>query len=146
MWMKNFFLFALLSVFTLNASAQFGVSYHQSSMPFLGFNYEMEDQFFAEIRAGANNYFENVAFEMTANYIFLKHPDYEVYGGIGGRTTRFSGLVVPTGVNVYPFENRHFGFHIEAAGLFGEVAVLRASWGIRYHFGSPGSTPQQKGE
>ena len=142
MYRKTFFVL-VFSLLAMAASAQLGVSYHESSMPFLGFNYELDDQYFGELRIGANNYFEDVAFELTANYIFLKNSNFDLYGGIGGRTTHFSGLVIPAGLNLYPFEDKHFGFHLEAAGLFGEVSVLRASWGIRYRFGSTGSAQEE---
>jgi len=132
---KNSLLIFAFSLFAMTASAQFGVSYHESTMPFLGFNYELDDQYFGELRVGTNHYFEDIAFELTANYIFVKNSDFDFYGGIGGRTTQFAGLVIPAGLNVYPFKDKHFGFHIEVAGMFGEVSALRASWGIRYRFG-----------
>ena len=133
--MKNLFLAILFSTTTLSAFAQLGVSYHESSMPFVGINYEYQDKYLGEIRVSSNNYFEELAFEITANYIFLSSDDFDFYGGIGGRTTHFEGLVIPVGLNLYPFENDRFGFHLEAAGLFGEGAILRGSWGIRYRFG-----------
>jgi hypothetical protein len=42
--------------------------------------------------------------------------------------------VVPIGVNIYPFSNKNFGFHIELAPIIGWDDVLRGSWGIRYRF------------
>ncbi|MBS3806152.1 MAG: hypothetical protein KGY60_01495 [Bacteroidales bacterium] len=141
---KKSLLFFAFSLFAITASAQFGVSYHESSMPFLGFNYELDDQFFGELRVGTNHYFEDITFELTANYIFVKNSNFDLYGGIGGRTSHFSGLVIPAGLNLYPFEDKHFGFHLEAAGMFGEGSILRASWGIRYRFGSTGASQQEK--
>ena len=134
--MKRCFFIAFLILMASSASAQFGVSYHESSIPFLGFNYEYQDKYYGELRVASNYYFEHLAFELTANYIFLNKEDYDFYGGIGGRTTRLAGLVIPVGLNLYPFDNKRFGFHLEAAGLLGEAAVLRGSWGIRYRFGA----------
>lgn len=68
------------------------------------------------------------------NYIFIKNETVDVYVGIGGRTTFFEGLVIPLGMNIYPFEKDNFGFHMELAGLINEGALLRGSWGIRYRF------------
>src|SRR6056297_2374290 len=113
--MKKYLFIAFFALAGLSASAQFGVSYHQSSIPNLGFNFEYQDRYFAELRFGPNQYFEDLALELTANYIFLTTEEYDFYGGIGGRTTRLSGLVIPAGVNIYPFDNKNFGFHIEAA-------------------------------
>ncbi len=143
--MKHLFILLILGLMASAASAQLGVSYHQSSVPYLGINYELNNQYMAEVRVGANNYFEHLAFELTANYFIVHDPSYDLYGGIGGRTTHFAGLVVPVGVNLYPFDNKDFGFHIEAAGMFGETAVFRADWGIRYRFGSTG-VPSEKEE
>jgi len=42
--------------------------------------------------------------------------------------------VIPVGLNIYPFENKSFGFQMEIAGLIGEVDILRGSTGIRYRF------------
>lgn len=145
--MRRLFMFFILGLLASTASAQLGVSYHQSSIPYLGINYELNNQFMAEVRVGANNYFENLAFEFTANYFIVQDPSYDLYGGIGGRTSHFAGLVVPVGINLYPFDNKDFGFHIEAAGMFGETAAFRADWGIRYRFGSTGTPSEEaKGE
>ena len=134
-FMKKYFLLVVFAMAGLSAYAQFGVSYHQSSIPNLGFNYEYQNRYFAEFRFGPNQYFEHLALELTANYIFLNTEEYDFYGGIGGRTTQLSGLVIPAGINIYPFDNKNFGFHLEAAAMLGETSVLRGSWGIRYRFG-----------
>ncbi len=46
----------------------------------------------------------------------------------------YTGVVIPVGLNIYPFTNKKFGFHIEAAPVIGEDFILRDSWGIRYRF------------
>jgi hypothetical protein len=144
--MKKCLLIVFFVMAGVSASAQFGVSYHQSSIPNLGFNFEYKDRYFAELRFGPNQYFENLALELTANYIFLNTEDYDFYGGIGGRTIQFEGLVIPAGVNIYPFDNKDFGFHLEAAAMLGENSVLRGSWGIRYRFGGTRIQTAQKDE
>jgi hypothetical protein len=41
---------------------------------------------------------------------------------------------MPIGLNMYPFNDKRFGFHIEASFLAGEAAVFRTTWGIRFRF------------
>ena len=44
-----------------------------------------------------------------------------------------SPVVVPIGLNIYPFSSKAFGFQMELAPIIGDD-VLRGSWGIRYRF------------
>ena len=117
------------------AFAQFGVSFHQSNLPFVGLNYEIKNKFRPELRIGTDNYFEETTLEAVIIYDLAEKEDYEVYVGLGGRLNRLEGLAIPIGVNVYPLSSKQFGFHIELAPLIGETSVLRGSWGIRYQFG-----------
>jgi hypothetical protein len=66
----------------------------------------------------------------------LNKPDYELYAGLGYRFGIFSGLVVPIGLNIYPFAKKNFGFHIEVAPILFDADILRGSLGIRYIFRS----------
>lgn len=115
--------------------AQVGVSYHQSNLPFLGVNYEFAEKFLAEVRLGTDAYFEDVSVEGVFTYQFINKEDYEVYAGIGARIQNIEGLVIPLGIQIFPFEQKKFGAHIELAPIFGESSnLIRGSWGIRYRF------------
>jgi hypothetical protein len=130
------FLFVIsLFVLPLFASAQFGVNFHQSNLPFVGVNYEIKNKLRPELRIGTDNYFDATTLESVITYDMVDKDDYEIYAGIGGRVINFEGLVIPIGVNVYPLSTKQFGFHIELAPLIGESSVLRGTWGIRYQFG-----------
>lgn len=132
--MKYLLLLTLLCTAHLSYG-QFGISYHQSSLPFLGVNYGFTDRFSAEIRLSTDMYFEDFSPELVATYNYLKREDYELYAGIGGRANNLSGLVIPLGLRVYPFEAKAFGFHVEVAPLIGEYdGILRGSLGINYRF------------
>ena len=98
---KSLLLFALF--IPLFSFGQFGVSAHESTMPFIGINYEFNERFRPEIRFGTNNYFEDISLETVFTYDILNKPEYELYAGLGYRFDLFSGLVVPIGLNVYPF-------------------------------------------
>ena len=125
----------LLSVFCLGiANAQFSVSYHQSSLPFIGLGYEIKDRFLPELRISSDRYFEDIALEAVATYQFINRKDIEFYAGAGARGLDYTGLVFPIGFNIYPLWSKRFGFHIEVAPMISEVQILRGSWGIRYRF------------
>lgn len=114
--------------------AQFGVSFHQSNLPFVGVNYEIKNKLRPEIRVGTDNYFDALSIEGILTYDLSKKQEYDFYAGIGARVNGFSGIVVPLGLNVYPLSTKQFGFHIELTPIIGEESLLRGSWGIRYRF------------
>jgi len=113
---------------------QFGVNFHQSNLPFAGINYEFAERFRPEVRIGTDNYFEDLSVEGIFTYDILNKDNYEFYGGLGARAEDFTGLVIPIGLNFYPFSTKNFGFHIELAPILGDENILRGSWGIRYRF------------
>lgn len=120
---------------SVNVQAQLGVDVHQSNLPFVGIHYQMTERFIPEIRIGTDISMRDLSFELDLNFIILKNDEFEFYSGIGGRTNVFKGIVVPVGLNVYPFETKNFGFQIEVASLIRwDEEVLRGSWGIRYRF------------
>ena len=127
-------IFLILLLFPSLVNAQFGVSIHQTSLPFVGANYEINDRLRPEIRLGTDTYFEDISGEIVLTYDVINKEDFEVYAGAGARVGNFEGVPIPVGINVFPFEIKKFGFHIEVAPLIGEDAILRGSWGIRYKF------------
>lgn len=132
--MKKLSIIAFFFFFGQIAYAQFGASIHQSNLPFAGINYEIKDRFIPELRIGTDNYFDATGLELTLCYIFKRDELVNVYAGLGARINIFEGAVVPTGMNIYPFEKKNFGFQMELACLLGEGALVRGSWGLRYRF------------
>jgi hypothetical protein len=127
----------IILLFISNAAfAQFGVSAHQSELPFVGFYYEINDHIRPELRLGTDNYLEDISIELVATYDIINKEDYEFYAGAGARFNIFEGMVIPVGLNIFPFESKSFGFQIELSPiLFGDSGdLLRGSWGIRYRF------------
>ena len=133
--MKKLIALFILAVPSLSL-AQFGVSFHHSGLPFLGANFEINDRIRPEIRVGTDVFWEEISGELVLTYDILDTDDYEFYAGAGLRVHEFPGAVIPIGLNFYPFDEKRFGFHIEAALLFVEhdADILRGSWGIRYRF------------
>lgn len=127
----------VLYLLSVPSFAQFGVSFHQSNMPFIGFNYEIAGKFLPELRLGTDTYLDDISVEAVATYQFIDKDDVEVYAGLGGRVNTAAGLVAPIGVHIFPFNAKKLGFHIELTPLFiqeEETPVIRGSWGIRYRF------------
>ncbi|MBN7809790.1 hypothetical protein J0A68_02395 [Algoriphagus sp. H41] len=132
--MRNHLLIACFALFSIAAYSQTTVAFHQSNLPFVGVNHQFGEKFIPELRIGTDQYFEDLSAEIAANYMLKRTDRYEFYAGVGGRVGNFSGVVVPVGLNIYPFEQKDFGFQMEAAGIVGESSILRGSFGIRYRF------------
>jgi hypothetical protein len=134
--MKKTLLIALIGLFSISAYSQTTVSFHQSNLPFIGVNYQFGERFTPEFRIGTDQFLENISLELAGNYILKNEERYEFYTGLGVRVGSFEGLVVPVGLNIYPFEQKDFGFHIEGAPIIGfnDSSLFRGSFGIRYRF------------
>lgn len=131
--MKRIIILLFIAVPSLSF-AQFAIGFHQSNLPFVGLSYEFDNKIRPEIRLGTDNYFDAMSIEGVLTYDFLRKEDYAIYGGLGVRVNGFIGLVIPIGINIYPFTTKQFGFLMELAPIIGEDAILRGSWGIRYKF------------
>ncbi len=131
-------LFLLCTPLTL--FAQWGASYQYSALPFFGVSYEFKERWRPEIRLGTDLFFADQSYELAVAYDILNKPDYELYVGAGARhdTEYETSIVVPIGLNVYPFDARQFGFQMEVTPFFGESNLLRGSLGIRYQFRKKG--------
>lgn len=123
------FIFAPLFLIFANVNAQFTVAYHQSNLPFAAFSYHF-NKFYPELRVGMDS--SSPYFEVGAGFKAIQKEDYEFYFGIG---YGFNGtwLAIPVGLNIYPFENKNFGFQMEVSPLLMDTGV-RGSLGIRYRF------------
>ncbi|PZX58360.1 hypothetical protein LV84_01566 [Algoriphagus ratkowskyi] len=132
--MKNFLLLLIFLGTSTFAQAQWTTSFHISNRPFVGVNKQLGERWLPEFRVDVDNSFDYTGLELVVNYIFVKKDSYQFYGGLGGRANYYSGVVIPAGLNIYPFENKSFGFQMELAGVVGELSYLRGSTGIRYRF------------
>ncbi|WP_037318813.1 hypothetical protein [Salegentibacter sp. Hel_I_6] len=133
MYKKLLFL-AFTIFFISNSYSQLNVSYHQSNLPSIGVGYEISERLTPELRLGTDQFISEMSLEAVLTYKFLKKEDYEFYGGLGARINLIEGIVVPIGFNFYPFEEKKFGFHIEATPILLDADILRGSFGIRYRF------------
>lgn len=132
--MKKLLVCFVFVLFSSAVFAQWTASYHQSALPFIGINKQIGNKWIPELRIGTNIEIESSSLEFAFNRIFFHNDRFDFYGGLGGRVNNFPGFVVPIGLNIYPFEKKDFGFHIEGAPMIGEFAVFRGSFGLRYRF------------
>lgn len=133
--LKHLSIFFVLMTISTIVKAQLGVGFYQSNMgSYANLNYQIE-RISPELRIGTDNYFEDIHLEPVLNYQWIQRENYTGYIGVGTWVNQFDfNLIFPVGLNIYPFANKEFGFHIELATLFIDGAVLRGSWGIRYQF------------
>ena len=57
--MKKLIILSAL-LFPIIAFSQFSVGYYQSSIPYLGFNYEIKDRIKPELRIGTDMFFDDI--------------------------------------------------------------------------------------
>ena len=131
---KRVFLPLAIIMVAFGAYAQVGVSYHTSDLSFAGVNYTYKSAVTGEFRISTDIDADDAYYEFVGVYnLSRKKEEYDAYIGLGGNTLGDGSLVVPLGLNVYPFEQKAFGFHSEISYLSGEE-IIRGSIGIRYRF------------
>lgn len=124
-----------LGLISYRANAQWTASYHQSDFPFVAINKQLGNKWIPEMRIGTIIDSEYLPLEFVVNRIFYHNDRVDFYAGLGARYEYYGGMIVaPVGLNIYPFERKDFGFHIEAAPMVGDFFIFRGSGGIRYRF------------
>ena len=129
--MKKLYLLLILILSSTLTYAQWGVEFIASNLSQLSVNYEINERIRPGVAIGTDTYFEDISIEVTGTYDILDRSEFEVYVGAGARFNYFSGVVIPVGVNVYPFETARLGFKIEIAPIIGDESVLRGGAGLR---------------
>jgi len=131
-----------LILFPFLSFSQSIVSYHQSpNGGRAAYAYEFSDKFRPEIRLYPNTLIEDLLVKLMFNYDWIEKDNYEFYSGISLISAVGVGgasFGLPIGLNVYPFENKSFGFVMEFSPILpidaGGDAYFAGSWGIRYRF------------
>jgi len=129
--MKKLLLAIAFLFISTSGFCQWGVEFLASNLPQLTVNYEINERIRPSVSLGTDTFLEDLSIELTATYDILDRSEFEVYVGAGARFNNFSGLVIPAGVNVYPFETDRVGFKIEVAPIIGDDAILRGGAGLR---------------
>jgi len=129
----------LLLSFNNRCLGQFSLSYHYSSLNKFGLAYNLSQRFWAELKIYSNTYIEDFTPELTLLYNVSVKDYHEFYIGAGGVINYFTGIVLPIGLQVRPFENfKKLSFQIEfepTIDIENEDLLIQSSAGIRYTFG-----------
>ncbi len=134
--MKKFigFLLVLVTLSFFQSFAQIGVNFNTGAYHFAAVNYEIKGRLVPELRIYAVSY--ELALAPVVMYHFVNKQDIEFYSGLGIGLTSSDpfGVLIPIGLNLYPFENKKFGFQGELSPILGEANAVGVSLGIRYRF------------
>lgn len=144
--MKKFFFFSVffLGIVSISqAQVSVGINF-QSSRNFITVGTDTDREFFGEGRLGLGR---NVGLELVGAYNFVQKADVNGYVGLGlglfdhyhprrDRDYNEVYLAIPVGVLIKPFDNKNFGFLIEAAPVFYDEygSYLRGGIGVKYTF------------
>lgn len=142
----------MLLAFILNieGKAQLGTTLYQSpDVMTAGLMYEFNNLVRPEIRIGvaSGSFSSSNILELLVNFDIVNKTDYEFYAGAGLIAAGFNqsrytaindGLIalsIPVGFNIYPFDNKQLGLHIDVSTLVFEATLsFLPRWGIRYKF------------
>jgi len=139
---QNIFIVFLVLLFERNpisAQTHAGLSFHYSLDTKLGLYADIHDRVVLELRVIDFSLLLDTPFELYGFYKIINKNNYELYSGLGYGFSAFEsyfGIIGAVGVNLYPFENKKLGFHIELNPIKGDFSplIIRGSWGMRYTF------------
>lgn len=129
---------AFILGFGYTSMAQIGVSYQFSEVhPNISVSYGAKNQWWGELRLSADVDISNFSPEILGLYNFIKKESADFYGGVGLKVNLIPGPMAVTGINIYPFENKQFGFLAEIGFMYNtdnDNSILRGLGGFRYIF------------
>lgn len=130
----------LLFVFSFNqAQSQISASFYgNANNSKIGFGYDFNESLWTEVRLYSDTSIGNATAEAVLNYNFLRRETYDTYFGGGIVVNNLTGVILPIGARLKPFENlRNLAFHIELQPMY-EVdfddVLLFGFAGLRYTF------------
>ena len=136
--MKFFASFLGLALSSTLCLGQFQAGYYQSGLPAVAVGYSIKGIVTPEFRLGTDLTLNTLAPELNVLVHYLRKEDYNLYLGLGVRPVSdfYPGIVIPVGMQIFPFEQKKCGFHFEASPVIGFESdnILRGSVGIRYRF------------
>lgn len=138
----SLFLLGMISI--ANAQVSVGINF-QTSDTFITVGTDTDKEFFGEARLGLAH---DLGLELMGGYNFLRKSDVNAYVGaalgILGHHHKHPHhndhndlhFAIPVGVLIKPFDNKQFGFLIEAAPVFADhdESYLRGGIGVKYTF------------
>ncbi|MBC6367769.1 outer membrane insertion C- signal [Algoriphagus sp. AK58] len=139
-----FSLFLFMGIVTLaEAQVSAGINF-QNTRTFITVGSDTDKEFFGEGRLGLG---DDLGLELMGGYNFVRKSEVNAYFGFGlglfgdhHRNHKHDHddvyLAIPFGVLIKPFDNKNFGFLIEAAPVFADNhdGYLRGGIGFKYTF------------
>ena len=138
--MNRFFKISfVILLFTLIANkgfSQTSISYYNSSDSKIGLAHNFSEKLWGEARLAVT--FEDFNTDFVLCYNAFEINNYNLYLGLGAQINDDSGLIIPIGVQVAPFEKfKELSLHVELQPIFTENdSKLQSSIGLRYTFGN----------
>lgn len=96
--LRIIFIIITLTLICNKGFSQISISYYDSSLPKIGFGYNISEKAWGELRLYSNTTFNDLTPELVLCYNVIKKERHNIYVGIGGNANFFNGLVVPIGV------------------------------------------------
>lgn len=137
----SFFLMGIVSL--AEAQVSVGINF-QNTRTFITVGTNPDKEFFGEGRLGLGH---DLGLELMGGYNFVRKSEVNAYVGAGlglfGDHHRHHDhhhddvyLAIPFGVLIKPFDNKNFGFLVEAAPVFASHhdGYLRGGIGFKYTF------------
>lgn len=137
--MNRFFKISfVILLFTLIANkgfSQTSISYYNSSDSKVGLAHNFSEKLWGEARLAVT--FEDFNTDFVLCYNAFEINNYNLYLGLGAQINDDTGLIIPIGVQVAPFEKfKELSLHVELQPIFTENDnKLQSSIGLRYTFG-----------
>lgn len=133
--LKITFVILLLTLIANKGFSQTSLAYYNSSDSKISLAQNFTEKLWGEVRVALT--FEDLNTDFVLCYNTFEVSDYNFYLGLGARIRNDSGLIIPIGVQVAPFEKfKELSLHVELQPIFTDKDTkLQSSIGIRYTFG-----------
>tara|TARA_R110001583_G_scaffold123940_1_gene275399 strand:+ start:15978 stop:16397 length:420 start_codon:yes stop_codon:yes gene_type:complete len=132
---KILFVILLFTLIANKGFSQTSISYYNSSDSKIGLAHNFSEKLWGEARVAVT--FEDFNTDFVLSYNVFEINNYNLYLGLGAQINDDSGLIIPIGVQVAPFEKfKELSLHVELQPIFTENdSKLQSSIGLRYTFG-----------
>jgi hypothetical protein len=138
---KAFILFFTLLISHISYS-QFHVAFKFSSINKIGLGYSFSDRLWTEFSIYDGYYSGDFSFtpEIVFCYNLVKKEKHDIYVGLGGIINHYTGVTLPIGTQIYPFEKfRRLSINAELHPIlnvnnYGQYLIFQANCGFRYCF------------
>lgn len=138
-FLKISLVLAVLMLINKAGFSQLHVSVETLSQNKVGLGYSFSDRLWTELRFYEAFQFSDFTPEMVFCVNLVKKEYHAVYLGVGGVINYYTGLTVPVGTQIFPFEkNKNLSLNIEFQTILGFGSgdlAFQTQFGLKYRFG-----------